>query len=105
MLRYRTIRIRLLLILAVRSGGFRQAVRDARQTRIESISGEEKPDHLLEAALPGIYPPLYTMATFTRIQYAKAARHARLQDRIVYGGLIFLLVVLLAGLLFRLIAR
>jgi hypothetical protein len=45
------------------------------------------------------------MATFTRIQYAKAARHARLQDRIVYGGLIFLLVVLLAGLLFRLIAR
>jgi len=31
------------------------------------------------------------MVTFTRIPYAEAARRARLQDRLVYGGLAFLL--------------
>ena len=56
-------------------------------------------NHLLEAALPGIYLPLYTMITFTRIPYAEAARRARVQDRIVYSGLIFLSILLVAVLL------
>jgi kynurenine 3-monooxygenase len=45
-------------------------------------------DHLLEGALPGVYLPLYAMVTFTRMPYAKAGSRARLQDRIVYVGLI-----------------
>jgi kynurenine 3-monooxygenase len=59
---------------------------------------KKKLDHLLEAALPGIYLPLYTMVTFTRIPYAEAARRARVQDGIVYGSL--LLVIALIFLLF-----
>jgi hypothetical protein len=42
------------------------------------------------------------MVTFTRIPYAKAAHRACLQDRIVYGGLISLSVLLIAVLLLRL---
>jgi len=67
---------------------------------------KKKLDHLLEAALPGIYLPLYTMVTFTRIPYARAARRARLQDRIVYATLIAtatLLILALSNLLLRLI--
>jgi hypothetical protein len=33
-------------------------------------------DHFLEAALRGIYLPLYTMVTFTGIPYAIAAKRA-----------------------------
>jgi kynurenine 3-monooxygenase len=58
---------------------------------------KRKLDHLLEAALPGVYLPLYTMVTFTRIPYAAAARRARLQDGIVYGTLAALILLLLAG--------
>jgi hypothetical protein len=36
------------------------------------------------------------MVTFTRIPYAKAARRARLQDRIVYTALILLAMSILA---------
>jgi kynurenine 3-monooxygenase len=43
--------------------------------------------------LPGIYLPLYTMVTFTRIPYSAGARRARLQDRIVYAGLAVLLLL------------
>ena len=43
------------------------------------------------------------MVTFTRIPYAQAARRARLQDRIVYGGLVALSILLIAMLLFRLL--
>jgi len=75
------------------------------KTASEIFRAKKKLDHFLEAALPGIYLPLYTMVTFARIPYAKAARRARLQDRIVYAGLIFLLVILVAGLLLPLIAR
>ncbi|PYL08398.1 MAG: FAD-dependent monooxygenase, partial [Verrucomicrobia bacterium] len=60
---------------------------------------KKKLDHFLEAALPGTYLPLYTMVTFTRIPYAKAARRARLQDFIVYAGLIVAAVMLIAGVL------
>ena len=74
------------------------------KTASRTFRAKKKLDHLLEAALPGIYMPLYTMVTFTRIPYAEAARSARLQDRIVYGGLISLLIIFIA-LLFRLIAH
>jgi kynurenine 3-monooxygenase len=58
---------------------------------------KKKLDHFLEALLPGIYLPLYTMVTFTRIPYAQAARRARLQDRILYAtALIILLIGIIA---------
>jgi kynurenine 3-monooxygenase len=65
------------------------------KTASRAFRAKKKLDHFLEAALPGIYLPLYTMVTFTRIPYAKGARRARLQDRIVYAGLG--LVALLVG--------
>jgi kynurenine 3-monooxygenase len=64
------------------------------KTASKTFRAKKKLDHLLEAALPGIYLPLYTMVTFTRIPYAEAARRARRQDRIVYGGLVAVLLVL-----------
>jgi kynurenine 3-monooxygenase len=75
-------------------------MRDKTTSRV--FRAKKKLDHLLEALLPGTYLPLYTMVTFTRIPYAKAARRACLQDRIVYGGLISLSVLLIAVLLLRL---
>jgi len=74
------------------------------KTASRTFRAKKKLDHLLEALLPGIYLPLYTMVTFTRIPYAKAAHRACLQDRIVYGGLISLSVLLIV-LLLRLIAH
>jgi kynurenine 3-monooxygenase len=56
---------------------------------------KKKLDHFLEAVLPGMYLPLYTMVTFTRVPYAQAARRARLQDRIVCGTFAVLILVLL----------
>src|SRR5256714_6712286 len=55
------------------------------KTASKTFRAKKKLDHFLEAALPGIYLPLYTMVTFTRIPYAKAARRARIQDAIVYS--------------------
>jgi kynurenine 3-monooxygenase len=78
-------------------------MRDKTASRV--FRAKKRLDHLLEALLPGIYLPLYTMVTFTRIPYAKAAHRAYLQNRIVYGGLIFLSVLLIAVLLLRLIAH
>jgi kynurenine 3-monooxygenase len=66
------------------------------KTASRAFRAKKKLDHLLEAALPGIYLPLYTMVTFTRIPYSTAARRARVQDRIVYGSLA--VVVLTAAL-------
>src|SRR2546421_10479355 len=70
------------------------------KTASKTFRAKKKLDHFLEAALPGIYLPLYTMVTFTRIPYAEAARRARLQDFIVYaslivGGLALIAVVLM----------
>ena len=67
------------------------------KTASRAFRAKKKLDHFLEAVLPGIYLPLYTMVTFTRIPYAQAARRARLQDRIVYGSLaaVALIVALL----------
>jgi kynurenine 3-monooxygenase len=58
------------------------------KTASKMFRAKKKLDHALEAALPGIYLPLYTMVTFTRLPYAKAARRARLQDGIVVGGIL-----------------
>jgi kynurenine 3-monooxygenase len=58
------------------------------KTASKSFRAKKKLDHFLEAALPGIYLPLYTMVTFTRIPYAEAKRRAQIQDAIVYAGLI-----------------
>src|SRR5438105_920516 len=69
------------------------------KTSSPAFRAKKKLDHFLEAALPGIYLPLYTMVTFTRIPYAKAAKRARVQDFIVYAGLIVAAVMLIAGVL------
>src|SRR5438874_163063 len=63
------------------------------KTASRTFRVKKKLDHFLEAALPGIYLPLYTMVTFTRIPYSTAARRARMQDRIVYGSLAFLVLI------------
>jgi kynurenine 3-monooxygenase len=65
------------------------------KTASKTFRAKKKIDHLLEAALPGIYLPLYTMVTFTQIPYAEAARRARLQDGIVRGGILLLVGICL----------
>jgi kynurenine 3-monooxygenase len=72
------------------------------KTASKTFRAKKKLDHFLEATLPGIYLPLYTMVTFTRIPYAKAKRRASIQDAILYTalGLVTLLVAFLA---FRLV--
>ncbi|HYR23528.1 MAG TPA: NAD(P)/FAD-dependent oxidoreductase [Chthoniobacterales bacterium] len=72
------------------------------KTASRAFRAKKKLDHFLEAALPGICLPLYTMVTFTRIPYANAARRARLQDRIVYATLIILTMSILGLSLFLL---
>ena len=69
------------------------------KTAAKTFRAKKKLDHWLEAALPGIYLPLYTMVTFTRMPYAEAARRARIQDGILYGAIVFLVLVLGALLL------
>jgi len=69
------------------------------KTASRTFRAKKKLDHFLEATLPGIYLPLYTMVTFTRIPYSEAARRARLQDGIVYSGLVAL-IALVALLIF-----
>jgi kynurenine 3-monooxygenase len=66
------------------------------KTASKIFRAKKKLDHFLEGLLPNIYLPLYTMVTFTRIPYAKAAARARRQDCIVYAGLIALLAALAA---------
>src|SRR5438067_7821909 len=72
-------------------------MRDKTASRV--FRAKKKLDHLLEAALPGVYLPLYTMVTFSRIPYAQAARRARLQDRIIYAALVLIGILALAVLL------
>jgi kynurenine 3-monooxygenase len=73
------------------------------KTASKTFRAKKKLDHALEAALPGIYLPLYTMVTFTRIPYVSAARRARLQDRIVFSSLA-LIALVVALLVIRFIA-
>src|SRR6184192_1171680 len=63
------------------------------KTASKTFRARKKLDHLLEGLLPGVYVPLYTMITFTRIPYSTAARRACMQDRIVYGSLAFLVLI------------
>jgi kynurenine 3-monooxygenase len=68
------------------------------KTASKTFRAKKELDHALEAILPGIYLPLYTMVTFTRLPYAAAARRARIQDAIVYcallaGGVTLLLFI------------
>jgi kynurenine 3-monooxygenase len=65
------------------------------KTASKTFRTKKKLDHFLEAALPGIYLPLYTMVTFTRIPYAEAARRGRRQDCIVYASLVIATVSIL----------
>jgi kynurenine 3-monooxygenase len=69
------------------------------KTASKTFRAKKKLDHWLEAVLPGIYLPLYTMVTFTRMPYAVAAKRARVQDAIVYGavGILVLLAALLVA--------
>ncbi len=69
------------------------------KTASKTFRAKKKLDHILEGLLPGIYLPLYTMVTFTRIPYAEAARRARFQDRIVYVGLVFVGALIVASLI------
>src|SRR5205085_12498152 len=66
------------------------------KTASRTFRAKKKLDHLLEGVLPRIYLPLYAMISFTRIPYAKAARRARWQDRVVYGSLLALVVLVAA---------
>jgi len=74
------------------------------KTASKTFRAKKKLDHLLEAALPGIYLPLYTMVTFTRIPYAQAERRAKRQDRMLYVTLIAAGIIIVS-LLVHLIAR
>jgi kynurenine 3-monooxygenase len=74
------------------------------KTASKTFRAKKKLDHFLEAALPGIYLPLYTMVTFTRIPYAQAARRAQRQDRVLYLTLIAAGMIIVS-LLVHLIAR
>jgi kynurenine 3-monooxygenase len=67
------------------------------KTASKTFRAKKKLDHALEATLPGIYLPLYTMVTFTRIPYSTAARRARIQDAIVLGALLSLAIIVAAA--------
>jgi kynurenine 3-monooxygenase len=69
------------------------------KTASKTFRAKKKLDHWLEAALPGIYLPLYTMVTFTRMPYAAAARRARVQDAFVSTtiGILLLIALLLVA--------
>ena len=76
-------------------------MRDKTASKIFRV--KKRLDHALEAALPGIYLPLYTMVTFTRMPYAKAAKRAHIQDSLVYSGL-FLIAAISVGAILWLFA-
>lgn len=75
------------------------------QTASKTFRAKKKLDHFLEAALPAIYLPLYTMVTFTRMPYAAAAKRARCQDKIIFSGLLFLFLAIAVALLRLLFAK
>jgi kynurenine 3-monooxygenase len=71
-------------------------MRDKTASRV--FRAKKKLDHALEAALPGIYLPLYTMVTFTRLPYATAAKRARVQDALVYASVFVLAAISVAAM-------
>jgi kynurenine 3-monooxygenase len=68
------------------------------KTASKAFRAKKKLDHALEAALPGIYLPLYTMVTFTRMPYAKAAKRAQIQDSLVYASLMVVAAISVAAM-------
>ena len=68
------------------------------KTASKTFRAKKKMDHALEAALPGMYLPLYTMVTFTRMPYAKAAKRAQIQDSLMYASLFLIAAILLAAM-------
>ncbi len=68
------------------------------KTASKTFRAKKKLDHALEAALPGIYLPLYTMVTFTRMPYAKAAKRAQIQDSLVYASLMVVAAISVAAM-------
>ena len=72
------------------------------KTASKTFRAKKKLDHGLEAALPGIYLPLYTMITFTRMPYATAAKRARVQDACVYASLFLFGAILVAAIIWSL---
>ena len=64
------------------------------KTALKTFRAKKRLDHSLEAILPGIYLPLYTMVTFTRIPYAVAKRRAQIQDAIVYAAILGIVLLL-----------
>ena len=72
------------------------------KTASKTFRAKKKLDHALEAALPGKYLPLYTMVTFTRMPYAKAAKRAQIQDSLVYASLILIAAVSITAMLWLL---
>jgi kynurenine 3-monooxygenase len=73
------------------------------KTASKTFRAKKKLDHALEAALPGIYLPLYTMVTFTRIPYATAAKRARVQDACMYASLFVLAAVSVGAIIWSLV--
>src|SRR5712671_2244616 len=69
------------------------------KTASKTFRAKKKLDHLLEGLLPGIYLPLYTMVTFTRIPYSAGARRAQIQDALVYTSLFLIAAILFAAML------
>src|SRR5260370_865558 len=69
------------------------------KTASRTFRAKKKLDHLLEGLLSGIYLPLYTMVTFTRMPYAKAAKRAQIQDALVYTSLFLIAAILVAAML------
>jgi kynurenine 3-monooxygenase len=69
------------------------------KTASKTFRAKKKLDHALEATLPGIYLPLYTMVTFTRMPYAKAAKRAQIQDALVYTSVFLIAAILVAAML------
>lgn len=74
------------------------------KTASKTFRAKKKLDHALEGLLPGLYLPLYTMVTFTRLPYAEAAKRARRQNAVVFGSLA-LVALLAAALVARFLAR
>jgi kynurenine 3-monooxygenase len=72
------------------------------KTASKTFRAKKKLDHALEAALPRIYLPLYTMVTFTRIPYAKAAKRARVQDWLVFASAFLIATISVAAVLWLL---
>ena len=69
------------------------------KTASKTFRAKKKLDHALEAALPGIYLPLYTMVTFTRTPYATAAKRARIQTLLVYTSAIIIFAIFVAAII------